>query len=142
MPVRMINDAPFPSFSLVMSQYSTGDLRLPSYRMAYLLRFHPYPRVKLSNREIMQTIDDRLSSVTQYGVIKGDGTTEPHPLIFSDIRPEEEQHHNAVNLQEAIEVAEVGAQPRVRRLSLTILIIRVASAGPRGAGYKEAVFEN
>ncbi|OJA17769.1 hypothetical protein AZE42_04857 [Rhizopogon vesiculosus] len=127
MPVRRINDVPFPSFSLVMSQYSTGDLRLPSYRMAYLLRFHPYPRVKLSNREIMQTIDDRLSSVSaQYDVTKDDGTTGLHPVIFSDIRPEEEQHHDAVNLQEAIKVAEVGAQPQVRRLSLTILIIDLA----------------
>jgi len=127
MPVRRINDAPFPSFSLVMSQYSTGDLRLPSYKMSYLLRFHPYPRVKLSNREIMMTIDDRLHSVsTQYNVTEDYETTGLDPLIFSDIRPEEEQHHNAVNLQEAIEVAVAGAQPRVRRLSLTILIIDLA----------------
>jgi hypothetical protein len=28
-------------------------MRLPSYRTSHLLRFHPYPRVKLSNREIM-----------------------------------------------------------------------------------------
>ncbi|OJA15405.1 hypothetical protein AZE42_07612 [Rhizopogon vesiculosus] len=109
-----------------MSQHLTSDLRLPSYRMSYLLRFHPYPRVKLSNREIiMRTIDDRLSSTnTQYDVAEGEGTTGLDPLIFSDL--EEEQHPNAVNLQEAIEVAEAGAQPRVTRRSLTILIIDLA----------------
>jgi hypothetical protein len=37
---------------------------------------------------------------------------------------QEEQHADAVNLQAAIEGAEAGAQPRVRRLpSLTIIII-------------------
>jgi hypothetical protein len=53
MLVRRINDVPFPSFSFVMNQGSTSDMRLPSYRTSYLLRFHPYPRVKLSNREMM-----------------------------------------------------------------------------------------
>lgn len=53
MPVRRTDDVLFPSFSLVMSQYLTSDMRLPSYRTSYLLRFHPYPRVKLSNREMM-----------------------------------------------------------------------------------------
>jgi hypothetical protein len=37
--------------------------------------------------------------------------------------PQEEQHPNAVNLPEAIEVVEAGAQPLVRRVSLTTLII-------------------
>ncbi|OAX42683.1 hypothetical protein K503DRAFT_779774 [Rhizopogon vinicolor AM-OR11-026] len=110
-----------------MSQHLTSDLRLPSYKMSYLLRFHPYPRVKLSNREIMmQTINDRLSSTsTQYDVAEGEGTTGFDPLIFSDL--EEEQHLNAVNLQEAIEVAEAGAQPRVRHRSLIILVIFVSA---------------
>ncbi|KAG1771287.1 hypothetical protein EDD22DRAFT_864199 [Suillus occidentalis] len=51
MPSRRIYDIPFPSFSLVMSQSSTSSMRLPTYRSSYLLRFHPYPRVKLSQRE-------------------------------------------------------------------------------------------
>ena len=32
-----------------LNQMDTG--RLPAYRSSYLLRFHPYPRVKLSARE-------------------------------------------------------------------------------------------
>lgn len=50
---RRTNDRPFPSFSLVMNQYSTSNMRLPSYRASYLRRFHPYPRVKLSQREML-----------------------------------------------------------------------------------------
>ena len=53
MPARKTNDLPFPSFSLAMSQYSTSDMRLPTYRTSHLLRFHPYPRTKLSSREIV-----------------------------------------------------------------------------------------
>ncbi|KAG1754766.1 uncharacterized protein EDB91DRAFT_1242012 [Suillus paluster] len=122
MPPRRFNDIPFPSFSLVLSQYLTSEMRLPSYRTSYLLRFHPYPRVKLSQREMMQTIDDRLSS--EYDVVEDDDNAGPAILIFLDLP--EEQHPNAVNLQEAIKDAEVGAQPRVRRLSLTTLIIDLA----------------
>ncbi|KAJ8597557.1 hypothetical protein M405DRAFT_855498 [Rhizopogon salebrosus TDB-379] len=136
MAVRRTNDIPFPSFSLIMSQYSTGNLRLPSYRTSYLLRFHPYPRVKLSNREIMQTIDDRLGSVSiQYGVAEEDETVTLGPLIFSD--PQEDEHPNAVNPQEAVEVAEVAAQPRVKRLpSLTILIVDLVGLVTRKLAFK------
>ncbi|KAG1757083.1 hypothetical protein EDB19DRAFT_1655752, partial [Suillus lakei] len=114
MPSRRINDIPFPSFSLVISQYSTSNMRLPSYRTSSLLRFHPYPRVKLSQREIMQTVDDRLSDQALDLVI----------LDFPDLS--EEQHLTAVNLQEALKAAETGAQPHVRRLSFTTLIIDLA----------------
>ncbi|KAG1754785.1 uncharacterized protein EDB91DRAFT_252476 [Suillus paluster] len=123
MPPRRLNDIPFPSFSLVLSQYSTNKMRLPSYRNSYLLRFHPYPRVKLSQREMMQTIDDRLSS--EYDAVEDDDSAGPALLIFPDLP--EEQHPNAVNLEEAMKDAEAGAQPLVRRLSLTTLIIDLAS---------------
>ncbi|KAG2044546.1 hypothetical protein BDR03DRAFT_1004843 [Suillus americanus] len=123
MPSRRIYDIPFPSFSLVMSQSSTSNMRLPSYRTSYLLRFHPYPRVKPSQREnLMNTVDDRLSN--QYDVVDEDNSARPVILDFSDIH--EEQHPNVENLQEAVEVAEAGIKPRVRRLSLTTLIIDLA----------------
>ncbi|KAG2367679.1 hypothetical protein BDR07DRAFT_226578 [Suillus spraguei] len=102
---RRIYDIPFPSFSLVMSQSSTSSLRLPSYRTSHLLRFHPYPRVKLSQREsLMNTIDDRLSNL--YDIVEEESA-----------RPD---------LQEAVEIAEAGIKPLVRRLSLTTLIIDLA----------------
>ncbi|KAG1850571.1 hypothetical protein DFJ58DRAFT_431856 [Suillus subalutaceus] len=123
MSSRRIHDIPFPSFSLVMSQSSTSNMRLPSYRTSYLLRFHPYPRVKPSQREsLMNTVDDRLSN--QYDVVDEDNSARPVILDFSDVH--EEQHPNVENLQEAVEVAEAGVKPRVRRLSLTTLIIDLA----------------
>lgn len=123
MPSRRIYDIPFPSFSLVMSQSSTSSMRLPSYRTSHLLRFHPYPRVKLSQREsLMHTIDDRLSN--QYDV-QEDGSARPVVLDLSDLH-EEHPNFEVENLQEAVEVAEANIKPLVRRLSLTTLIIDLA----------------
>ncbi|KAG1757079.1 hypothetical protein EDB19DRAFT_1655711 [Suillus lakei] len=79
MPSRRINDIPFPSFSLVINQYSTSNMRLPSYRTSYMLRFHPYPRVKLSQREIMHTVDDRFSL---YDIVEDDDSAGPVILDF------------------------------------------------------------
>lgn len=124
MPSRKINDIPFPSFSLVISQYSTSNMRLPSYRTSYLLRFHPYPRVQPSQREIMHAANDCPSSL--YDIVEDDDSAEPVILNFPDLPQAEEQHPNAVNLQEAIEVAETGAQPHVRHLSFATLIINFA----------------
>lgn len=126
MPSRRIYDIPFPSFSLVMNQSSTSNMRLPSYRTSHLLRFHPYPRVKLSQREsLMNTVDGRLSN--RYDVVEEDDNARPVILDLSDLH--EEQHPNVENLQEVVEVAEVAeadAKPRIRRLSLTTLIIDLA----------------
>ncbi|OAX42093.1 hypothetical protein K503DRAFT_797446 [Rhizopogon vinicolor AM-OR11-026] len=98
-----------------------SDMRLPTYRSSYLLRFHPYPRVKLSNREMM-TIDDRLNRAnTLCDVAEDEEPAELNPLILPDLH--EEQRPNVVNLEEAVEVAEADAQPPVRRVSLATLII-------------------
>lgn len=70
----------------------------------------------------MNTVDDRLSN--QYDVVDEDNSARPVILDFSDIH--EEQHPNVENLLEAVEVAEAGIKPRVRRLSLTTLIIDLA----------------
>ncbi|KAG2756391.1 hypothetical protein P692DRAFT_20481240 [Suillus brevipes Sb2] len=115
MPSRRINDIPFPSFSLVISQYSTSNMRLPSYRTSYLIRFHPYPRVKPSQREIMHAVNDYPSSL--YDIVEDEENAGPVILNF---------HPNAVNLQEAIDVAEIGAKPHVRHLSFATLIIDLA----------------
>ncbi|KAG2138687.1 uncharacterized protein EDB93DRAFT_1106263 [Suillus bovinus] len=111
-----------------MSQPSTSNMRLPSYRTSHLLRFHPYPRVKLSQHEsLMNTIDDRLSNL--YDVVEEDDNARPAILDFSDLHSDlhEEQHPDVENVQEAVEVAEANdVKPRVRRLSLTTLIIDLA----------------
>lgn len=122
MSSRRINDIPFPSFSLVISQYSTSNMRLPSYRTSYLIRFHPYPRVKPSQREIMHAVNDYPSSL--YDIVEDEENAGPVILNFPDLP--EEQHPDAVNLQEAIDVAEIGAKPHVRHLSFATLIIDLA----------------
>ncbi|KAG2118127.1 uncharacterized protein F5147DRAFT_768263 [Suillus discolor] len=123
MPSRRVYDIPFPSFSLVMNQSSTSNMRLPSYRTSHLLRFHPYPRVKLSQREsLMNTVDDRLSN--WYDVVEEDDNARPVILDLSNLH--EDQHPNVENLQEVVEVAEADAKPRIRRFSLTTLIIDLA----------------
>ncbi|KAG2155659.1 hypothetical protein DEU56DRAFT_768496 [Suillus clintonianus] len=66
--------------------------------------------------------DERLSS--QYDIVEDDDSAGPVILNFPDLP--EEQQPNAANLQEAIEVADIGAQPHVRRLSLATLIIDLA----------------
>lgn len=64
----------------------------------------------------MHTVDDRL-----YDIVEDDDSAGPVILNFPDFP--DEQHPNAVNAQEVIEVAEAGAKPHVRRLGLTALII-------------------
>lgn len=123
MPSRRTNDIPFPSFSLAINQYSTSNMKLPSYRSSYLLRFHPYPRVKLSQREIMHAENGRFSSL--YDIAEDDDTAGPVVLNFPDLP--EEQHPNDVNLQEAIEVAENDVQPHVRHLNFATIIIDLAT---------------
>lgn len=185
MSSRKANDIPFPSFSLVIDQYSMSNMRLPSYRASYLLRFHPYPRVKLSQREIMvsdatniisalfltlvakHAVNDRPSSL--YDIVENDDSVGPVILNFvrvffchfvvlfnSPMQPDlpEEQHPNAENPQEAIEVAETDAQPHVKHLNFTTLIIvrllaysscspsHVTSAGPCDTSCEEAILEN
>ncbi|KAG1854837.1 hypothetical protein DFJ58DRAFT_841318 [Suillus subalutaceus] len=90
-------------------------MKLPSYRTSYLLRFHPYPRVKPSQHEIMHAVNDNLSS----DIVEDDDSAGPVILNFPDLP--EEQHP-----QEAIEVAENGAQPHVRHPSFATLIIDLA----------------
>ncbi|KAG2044483.1 hypothetical protein BDR03DRAFT_1004791 [Suillus americanus] len=72
-------------------------------------------------------VNDRPSSL--YDIVEEDDSAEPVILNFPDLP--EEQHPNDVNLQEAVEVAENGAQPHVRRLNFTTLIIDVAILAAR-----------
>ena len=83
---------------------------------------------------LQQTINDRAS--TQYEIAEDGEIAGLDPLIFvrvffsshcsltqSSHQADLQEEDNAVNLQEAIEVPEAGAQPRVRRPSLTSLIV-------------------
>lgn len=99
-----------------------SNMRLPSYRTSYLIRFHPYPRVKPSQREIMHAVNDCPSSL--YDIVEDEENAGPVILNFPDLP--EEQHPDAANLQEVIDVAEIGANPHVRHLSFATLIIDLA----------------
>ncbi|OJA11421.1 hypothetical protein AZE42_05738 [Rhizopogon vesiculosus] len=148
MPGRRTNDIPFPSFSLVLNQYSTFNMRLPSYRSSYLLRFHPYPRVKLSQRELLkQTIDDHFSNQremltchtvdrpgNQRDVEEEEDAATPYTPALT-VLPEE-QHLVDDNVEEAIEGAEVDARPPVRRPSIKILIVDLAALVVRKLAFK------
>lgn len=89
MPSRRINDIPFPSFSLVISQYSTSNMRLPSYRTSYLIRFHPYPRVKPSQREIMVSDTADIIS-TLFLTLLAKHAVNDYPSSLYDIVEDEE----------------------------------------------------
>ncbi|KAH9901401.1 hypothetical protein C8Q73DRAFT_244034 [Cubamyces lactineus] len=39
-------DPPFPSFTTMSIQSQRSDLRLPSYREGFVIRYHPYPRAE------------------------------------------------------------------------------------------------
>lgn len=70
----------------------------------------------------MNTIDDRLSNL--YDIVEEE-SARPVILDLSDLH---EEHPNVEieDLQEAVEIAEAGIKPLVRRLSLTTLIIDLA----------------
>lgn len=70
----------------------------------------------------MHAMNDHSSSL--YDIVEEDDGAEPVILNFPDLP--EEQHPNDVNMQEAVEVAENGAQPHVRHLNLATFIIDVA----------------
>lgn len=80
----------------------------------------------------MNTVDDRLSN--QHDVVEEDDSVRPVILDLSDFY--EEQHPNIENLPEVVEVAEAGAKPRLRRLSLTTLIIDLAVLVARKLAFK------
>lgn len=80
----------------------------------------------------MNTVDDRLGN--RYDVVEEDDNAGPVILDLSDLH--EEQHPNVENLQEVVEVADAGAKPRIRRLSLTTLIIDLAVLVVRKLAFK------
>ncbi|KAG1795800.1 uncharacterized protein HD556DRAFT_1364252 [Suillus plorans] len=85
MSSRKVNDIPFPSFSLVINQYSISNMRLPSYRASYLLRFHPYPRVKLSQREIMVSDATNIISALFLTLVAKHAVNDHPSSLYDDI---------------------------------------------------------
>ncbi|KAF8841731.1 hypothetical protein BDN67DRAFT_1010395 [Paxillus ammoniavirescens] len=90
--------------------------RLPSYRSSYLLRFHPYPRVKLSARERIL-----LANAESYqDVVAG----EDDGLFFVAA----EHHEPATVLHKAIFPDSEDYTPlcRQRRPSLSTIVVDLA----------------
>ncbi|KAF8136942.1 hypothetical protein EV363DRAFT_1209269, partial [Boletus edulis] len=79
--------------------------RLPAYRSSYLLRFHPYPRVKPSTRE-------RIMAATF-----GDESYTPQQVIETDI---------SSTLNQAIHATEVHTHLHPRRLSVSSPVVDLA----------------
>ncbi|KAF8556386.1 hypothetical protein OG21DRAFT_1506660 [Imleria badia] len=83
--------------------------RLPAYRSSYLLRFHPYPRVKPSTRE-------RIAAAARedefYDPLQNDSL-----YLESDI---------SFTLDQAIHGTDVHHQLRQRRLSVSSLVVDLA----------------
>ncbi|KAG2350896.1 hypothetical protein BDR05DRAFT_955026 [Suillus weaverae] len=94
-------------------------MRLPTYRSSHMARYHPYPRVGLSRREILTQITEENDA--NHNIQHGD-TPEPN---VPNLPGNEEQEENSLNLPEAVEVPEAGDGLRVRHRKLTTFIIVV-----------------
>ncbi|KAG1850586.1 hypothetical protein DFJ58DRAFT_432598 [Suillus subalutaceus] len=106
-------------------------MRLPSYRSSHMLRYHPYPRVGLSQRENLMHIteenDALLVSHATLGTMLFLNTfivkhvddplrnhnIECEDILESDARPGNDKQKE--NVLEAVEVPEAGGVLRVRR---------------------------
>ncbi|KAG1813219.1 uncharacterized protein BJ212DRAFT_418713 [Suillus subaureus] len=119
-------------------------MRLPSYRSSHMLRYHPYPRVGLSQREILTYIieenDALLMSHATLGtmlfvnifIVKHiDDQLSNHNTEYEDtlnvlnLPDNEEQEETAPNLLEAAGVPEAGGGLCIRRRKLMTFIIVV-----------------
>lgn len=82
-------------------------------------RYHPYPRVGLSQREnLMQiTEEDTLLQIDNHN-IEYEDTLEPDALPGND-----EQEENPPNLLEAAEVPVAGFRVRRRKLTTFIIVV-------------------
>lgn len=101
-------------------------MRLPSYRSSHMRRYHPYPRVRLGQREILtRVVEENDTSLQTNGTLSNDNaelgdTLEPNALPGNG-----EQERNALNLLEVVEVPEAaaGGGLRVRHRKLMAFII-------------------
>ncbi|KAI0374908.1 hypothetical protein BV20DRAFT_400886 [Pilatotrama ljubarskyi] len=109
-------DPPFPSFTLMMNQYSNDSLRLPSYRESLVIRYHPYARKQTKTADrLMQKVDYRYEEPAP--VPNEEDTSTLSPDTVEGI---------ALNLDRAM--SRDGTVEVKRRRSLTSLIIDLALA--------------
>jgi len=102
--------------------------RLPSYRSSYLLRFHPYPRMKLSTREMILAAIDETPQDVVTGADVGLSPTDTEYLEPATI------------LHEAIHSGSSDSVPRLiqRRLSLSTLVVDLALMTIKGSSLEES----
>ncbi|KIM69785.1 hypothetical protein SCLCIDRAFT_19565 [Scleroderma citrinum Foug A] len=97
--------------------------KLPNYKSSYLLRFHPYPRVRPSARERVMTA---LEAADEYSMLSYDkvSTSSIQSADFDDAAFETTQ-----NLNDAIHIMQSFGIRQRRRLSFSSLIVasKVAS---------------
>ncbi|KAH7924263.1 hypothetical protein BV22DRAFT_1129975 [Leucogyrophana mollusca] len=119
-------DIPFPSFSFVLSTYSS-QMRLPSYRSSYLLRYHPYPRYAPSQRErLMQTVDERNH------IDNGDANDAPEvgAVLWPALQERDEETTMLEEALRAVEDLEGERSPPRRRSISTLIILMGNFPGP------------
>jgi len=90
--------------------------RLPSYRSSYLLRFHPYPRVKLSVRERIlianaESYEEVVAGEDDRSFFVATECHEPATVLHKVIFPDSEEYTPAC---------------KQRRLSLSTMVVDLA----------------
>ncbi|KAG1904610.1 uncharacterized protein F5891DRAFT_750966 [Suillus fuscotomentosus] len=82
-------------------------MRLPSYRSSHMLRYHPYPRVGLSQREMLtHTIEESGPLLQINNPLSGHNIEYEDTSNALDLPGNEEQVENAPNPPEVVEVPE------------------------------------
>ncbi|KAI0336554.1 hypothetical protein GY45DRAFT_1238586 [Cubamyces sp. BRFM 1775] len=115
-------DPPFPSFTTMSIQSQRSDLRLPSYREGFVIRYHPYPRAEKRAQEpdLMQTVDHRRQDPPP------PQSTEEHEVLPPT--PQEVVDEAALALHRVVSDVEERSVRMKRRRSLTSLIVDLALA--------------
>ncbi|KAG1885997.1 hypothetical protein F4604DRAFT_57051 [Suillus subluteus] len=98
-------------------------MRLPSYRSSHMLRYHPYPRVGLSQRENLIHITKENDALLHINDPLRNHNIECEDIFEPDAFPGNDKQEE--NVLEAVEVPEAGGVLRVRRRKLTTFIIVV-----------------
>ncbi|KAH7888673.1 hypothetical protein F5I97DRAFT_733447 [Phlebopus sp. FC_14] len=127
-----LSTALFPTLSPISSSldFQMDSGKLPCYRSSYLLRFHPYPRTRLSARERVLAARGEFEEV----MVSSSITLGPVPPVHGA------EDEPIANLDQAIHITEGNGvmQPRERRLSLSDLVVDLALMIVKKLTFKDA----
>ncbi|KAG2062387.1 hypothetical protein BDR06DRAFT_946550 [Suillus hirtellus] len=115
-------------------------MRLPSYRSSHMLRYHPYPRFGLSQRELLAHTTEENDPLLINNPLSGHNVQNEDTsnaldlarislhlliaLLTLQAQPgNEEQEENAPNPPEVVEVLEGELRDRHRKLTALLIVI-------------------